>query len=212
MKLTETKLKQMILEALKNSSFRSFGIPTPDEKLRSQIGDANFDKIQSLASNPDYADQASMLKQGLDDTYPSELEQEKINDILEPLGFTEFKPGFMDDHKSIHKVFDLGEYGSTRYDVRFSFRIASGTHATTDFEDFKRHRKSIRYDIRIEKKNPTFFGQPLDIEELLRKSEYMKTPNMFTVDLTNKQEREQIETLIIKKEKAAILKALEELT
>ena len=40
----------------------------------------------------------------------------------------------------------------------------------------------------------------------------MKTPNMFTVDLTNKQEREQIETLIIKKEKDAILKALEELT
>ena len=81
MKLTEAKLKEMILEALKDSSFRSFGIPTPDEKLRSQIGDAKFDKLQSLASNPDYADQASMLKQGLDDTYPSALEQEKINDI-----------------------------------------------------------------------------------------------------------------------------------
>jgi len=212
MKLTEAKLKKMILEALKNSSFRSFGIPTPDEKLRSQIGDANFDKIQSLASNPDHADQASMLKQGLDDTYPSEIKQEKINDILEPLGFTEFKPGFMDDKKSIYKTFDLGEYGSTRYEVRFSFSIASGTRATTDFEDFKRHRKSIRYDILIEKKTPTFFGQPIEIEELLRKTEYMKTPNMFAVDLTNKQEKEGIETLIVKKEKAAILKALEELT
>jgi len=33
MKLTEAKLKQMILEALKRSKFQDFGIPTPDEKL-----------------------------------------------------------------------------------------------------------------------------------------------------------------------------------
>ena len=87
MKLTEAKLKQMILEALKNSRLQDFGIPTPDEKLRGQIGDANFDKIQSLASNPDHADQASMLKQGLDDTYPSELKQETIQSFMESNGF-----------------------------------------------------------------------------------------------------------------------------
>jgi len=87
MKLTEAKLKQMILEALKNSRFQDFGIPTPDEKLRGQIGDANFDKIQSLASNPDHADQASMLKQGLDDTYPSDLKQETIQSFMESNGF-----------------------------------------------------------------------------------------------------------------------------
>ena len=45
MNLTEAKLKQMILEALKNSSPRSFGIPTPDEKLRSDLGGDLFDKI-----------------------------------------------------------------------------------------------------------------------------------------------------------------------
>ena len=77
----------MILEALKNSRLQDFGIPTPDEKLRGQIGDANFDKIQSLASNPDHADQASMLKQGLDDTYPSELKQETIQSFMESYGF-----------------------------------------------------------------------------------------------------------------------------
>ena len=77
----------MILEALKNSRLQDFGIPTPDEKLRGQIGDANFDKIQSLASNPDHADQASMLKQGLDDTYPSELKQETIQSFMESNGF-----------------------------------------------------------------------------------------------------------------------------
>ena len=48
MKLTEAKLKQMILEAIRNKSFQNFGIPTPDDNLRSQLGDEMYDKLQSL--------------------------------------------------------------------------------------------------------------------------------------------------------------------
>ena len=206
MKLTEAKLKQMILEALKDKRLQDFGILTPDEKLKAELGDEMFDKIQS--ADPE---QSEIFKQSFDPNYPKEIKQEKINDILEPLGFTEFKPGFMDDDKTIYKVFSLGEYGSTKFNVTFRFGIESGHLATTDFEDFKRHRKSIFYSITIEKQNPTFFGDPLDIEELLSKSGYIKTPNMFAVDLTDQQEKEGIESLIIKKEKSAILKALEEL-
>ena len=48
MKLTEAKLKQMILEAIKNKRMQDFDIPTPDDKLKSDLGDQTFDKIQSL--------------------------------------------------------------------------------------------------------------------------------------------------------------------
>ena len=102
----------MILEALKSSKFQDFGFPTPDEKLRSLTGDANFDKIQSLASNPDSAEQAKMLKQGLDDTYPSELKQENINDVLEPLGLKEFYPGEFGNRDNVSKVFRTGDSSS----------------------------------------------------------------------------------------------------
>ena len=37
-------------------------------------------------------------------------------------------------------------------------------------------------------------------------------PKLFTIDMTDEQDREIAESLIVKKEKAAILKALEELT
>ena len=36
MKLTESKLKQMIVEAIKDKRFQDFGIPTPDEELKSK--------------------------------------------------------------------------------------------------------------------------------------------------------------------------------
>ena len=87
MKLTEAKLKQMILEALKRSKFQDFGIPTPDEKLRSKLGDAKFDKIQSL--DPE---QSEIFKQSFDPNYPRSIKQETINDVLEPLGFKDVEP------------------------------------------------------------------------------------------------------------------------
>ena len=82
MKLTEAKLKQMILEALKKSSFRSFGVPTPDEKLKSKLGDENFDKIQSLDKN-----QADVMKQTFDPDYPRALKRETIQSFMESLGY-----------------------------------------------------------------------------------------------------------------------------
>ena len=48
----------MILEAIKNKRFQDFGVLTPDEKLRSDLGDEIFDKIQ--ASDPE---QSEMFKQ-----------------------------------------------------------------------------------------------------------------------------------------------------
>jgi len=81
-KLTESKLKQMILEALKNKSFQDFGIPTPDEKLKSKLGDENFDKIQTLDK-----DQADMMRQTFDPDYPRDLKQETIQSFMESHGF-----------------------------------------------------------------------------------------------------------------------------
>ena len=216
MKLTEAKLKKMILEALKNSSLRSFGIPTPDEKLRSQIGDANFDKIQSLASNPDHADQALMLKQGLDDTYPNELKQENINDILGPLGFTEYKPGEFGSSSLVYKVFEAGglrlvPYGPSRYEVRLSYGY--GKYNTRSFEEYRENPYAIAYNLEIQKLTPG--GAPtfrIEEEILLSKREQIRMPKLFTIDMTDQQDREKAESLIVLKEKAAILKALEELT
>ena len=65
MKLTESKLKQMIVEAIKDKRFQDFGILTPDEELRAKLGDEMFDKIQD-------ADPASseVFKQSFDPNYP----------------------------------------------------------------------------------------------------------------------------------------------
>jgi len=86
MKLTEAKLKQMILEALKKkydgTRFVDFGIPTPDEKLRSKLGDENFDKIQSLDK-----DQADVMKQSFDPNYPRDIKYETIQSFMESNGF-----------------------------------------------------------------------------------------------------------------------------
>ena len=86
MKLTETKLKQMIVEALKKkydgTPFVDFGIPTADEKLRSKLGDETFDKIQSLDK-----EQADVMKQTFDPNYPRDLKYETIQSFMESNGF-----------------------------------------------------------------------------------------------------------------------------
>ena len=206
----------MILEALKSSKFQDFGFPTPDEKLRSLTGDANFDKIQSLASNPDSAEQAKMLKQGLDDTYPSELKQENINDVLEPLGFKEFHPGKFGNRDNVSKVFRTGEssslvpYGAIRYEATLDFGYYK--YYTKSYEEYKQNPYSIRYVLEIKKLTPR--GRPtfnIDEEILLKRTEQIRMPKLFTIDMTDEQDREIAESLIVKKEKAAILKALEEL-
>tara|TARA_Y100001937_G_scaffold115615_1_gene166620 strand:+ start:713 stop:1303 length:591 start_codon:yes stop_codon:yes gene_type:complete len=85
-KLTEAKLKQMIVEALKKkydgTRFVDFGIPTPDEALRSKLGDENFDKIQSLDKN-----QADVMKQTFDPNYPRDVKYETIQSFMESHGY-----------------------------------------------------------------------------------------------------------------------------
>ena len=88
MKLTEAKLKQMILEAIRNKNFQDFGITTPDEKLRSKLGDEMFDKIQSV--NPE---QSEIFKQSYDPNYPSMIKQESFEALLKPFGFKEVASG-----------------------------------------------------------------------------------------------------------------------
>lgn len=82
MKLTEAKLKQMILEAIKNKRLQDFGIPTPDEKLKAELGDETYGKIQSLDK-----EQADIIKQSFDPNYPRDLKQETIQSFMESHGF-----------------------------------------------------------------------------------------------------------------------------
>ena len=196
----------MILEALKNSKFQDFGTSTPDSRLRTQVGGSSFDKIQKL--DPEQRD---VMRQTFDPDYPREIKQEKINDILEPLGFEEFRPGEFNKNDKVYKVFET-IVGSTSYELRFAFDVSTSTTAT-DWEDFKRHTLSIKYVIDIDKVGASpNYNLPKPREKLLRKVEYIKTPNTFAVDMSDEQEREQIESLIIKKEKDDIIKALGELT
>ena len=58
-------------------------------------------------------------------------------------------------------------------------------------------------------------GRPnfnIDEETLLEKTGQIRMPKLFTIDMTDEQDRETAESLIVKEEKTAILKALEELT
>ena len=86
MELTEAKLKQMILEAFRTRYNLDSGIPTPDEKLRSDLGDETYEKIQSLDK-----DQADIMKQSLDPNYPRESNRTGFDEFLEEYGFEGFK-------------------------------------------------------------------------------------------------------------------------
>ena len=212
MKLTEAKLKQMILEALKSSKFQDFGLLTPDEKLKADLGDETYGKIQSLDK-----DQADIMKQSFDPDYPRDIKQESINDVLEPLGLKEFYPGKFGNRDNVSKVFRTGDssslvpYGAIRYEATLDFGY--GKYYTKSFEEYKQNPYSIRYVLEIKKLTPR--GRPtfnIDEEILLQRTEQIRMPKLFTIDMTDEQDREIAESLIVKKEKAAILKALEELT
>ena len=202
----------MILEALKSSKFQDFGLPTPDEKLKADLGDETYGKIQSLDK-----DQADIMKQSFDPDYPRDIKQESINDVLEPLGLKEFYPGEFGNRDNVSKVFRTGDssslvpYGAIRYEATLDFGY--GKYYTKSFEEYKQNPYSIRYVLEIKKLTPR--GRPtfnIDEEILLQRTEQIRMPKLFTIDMTDEQDREIAESLIVKKEKAAILKALEELT
>ena len=192
--LTEAKLKQMILEALKNSSIRSFGIPTPDEKLRSQLGDSNFDKIQSLDPN-----QSLVMKQSFDDAYPSPIKQESIEDILKSYGFEESILPSGDKSDYIYRVFRRGR--GPYYEFVFYYQVLSTAFVGRRGES-RRYPNSIRYGFKL-KKNYR------DI--LFEKKGSIQVPKMFNHDFLDTEEKQNLESFLIKKEKDVIIKALETL-
>ena len=198
MKLTEAKLKQMILEAIKNKRFQDFGIPTPDEKLKADLGDEMFDKIQ--ATDPE---QAEIFKQSFDPNYPSSIKQESLNDVLEPLGFKELDS--FGNRDNVSKEFYLGEF---RPNVP-TYKAVLDFGYSKYYEKNPKNTEDISYFMKIEK--VTLTGMQSNRELLLEKKAQLGISKSFYVDMTDQQQREEIESLIVKREKAAILKALEEL-
>ena len=197
MKLTEAKLKQMILEAIKNSKFQDFGIPTPDEKLRSDLGDSNFDKIQSL--DPD---QSLVMKQSFDDSYPSPIKQESIEDILKSYGFEESILPSGDKSDYVYRVFRRGRgpyYEFVFYYQTVPTSVVSGYPSKYDT---RRYPNSIRYGLRLRKNYR-------DI--LFEKKGSIQVPKMFNHDFLDTDEKQNLESFLIKKEKDVIIKALETL-
>jgi hypothetical protein len=198
MKLTEAKLKQMILEAIKNKNFQDFGISTPDEKLRAELGDEMFDKIQAL--DPD---QSEVLKQSFDPDYPESIKQETIEDILKPYGFTESAPTSGDKSSYIFRVFRRGK---GPYYEFYLFYQTVPTFVASKYRgqhDSRRYPNSIRYGFELKK----------DYQDILLKKEgSIQVPEMFNHDFLDVEEKQNLESFLIKKEKDAIIKALSELT
>ena len=193
MKLTEEKLKQMILEALRDSSFRSFGISTPDEKLRTQLGDQTYDKLQSL--DPE---QRGVMRQTFDPDYPSEIKQESFEDLVKPFGFDFKISKLLTDRKNPVriKVFD-----SFKFNPTFSDRLhVSYSFVVDDY--FPDKNQSLQYKIEL-------WDQSIKDNSFERRRKSIIVPDMFEIDLTTEEGDQTAMGLIIAKEKEAILAALE---
>ena len=197
--LTEAKLKQMISEAIKNDYSRFFksGVPTPDEKLRAELGDEMFNKIQN--ADPE---QSEIFKQSYDPNYPRDIKQESFEELLKPFGFKKVYSGLrshLGDPKRI-KTYDAYISDPKRAD-RFYI----------DYKVLKVHdRASIKYRASLwsekEKDNvwevKTRFGyKSIDF------------PNkIIDLEIDSVEGDRAVESIILAKEKDNILAALEKLT
>ena len=187
MKLTEAKLKQMILEALKSSKFQDFGISTPDEKLRSELGDEMFDKIQ--AADPE---QAEIFKQSFDPDYPREINRESFISFMESHGFEfDFQPGYSDF---------AGFYDRTIL-RRGSFMRGMETLDLTLQIQKSGKRNQIQYDF-------YFKDHPMDSSFDPDLSGLIKVHDMFDLDLRKHSDTETILSLVFNKEKEKIKKLI----
>ncbi len=186
MKLTEAKLKQMILEAIKNSKFKNFGVLDPDEKLRAKLGDEMFDKIQRQSP-----EQAEIFKQSYDPNYPRTTKKENIEDIVGQFGYKEALP-FNPKDDFVSRWFRRGEGPYYIFNFYYSFNY---TDVTNPEADSRRYPRSIGYGFKLKK----------DSKVLFSKEDAIAVPKMFDYDFTDAQERQVIESLIIEKEKAYIL-------
>jgi len=190
MKLTEAKLKQMILEALKSSKFQDFGIPTPDEKLRSELGDEMFDKIQVL--DPE---QAEVMRQTFDPDYPRDISYESFISFMESYGF-EFDPG--------RNLYDYHEHDGYHIFRKMDFMRDMSLPGMNvldlelDAVDLKSGKgKQIRYDFYLKE-------HPMDSNYNSDLNGSIKVPDMFDLDIRKHSDTETILSLIFNKEKEKI--------
>lgn len=188
MNLTESKLKQMILEAMKGSSFRSFGIPTPDEKLTSDLGGEMFDKIQSL--DPEQAD---IMKQSFDPNYPRDIEQESLNTIFEEFGFNfvEFKYNAPTRHDG--------------YNHRTWYKGKPNKPGTVSLSLTYNLYDSI-FNYKIIETTKTRFGSNSKTIVMSK----IEVPPMFKLSLLTDQDLRDADSIMLSKEKQTIEKALEQ--
>ena len=186
MKLTEAKLKQMIAEALKNKRLQDFGIPTPDDKLRAELGDEKFNKIQSLDKQ-----QADMMKQAFDSDYPRSLKGETFASLLEPYGF---------EQKLNRTILDNGYMGSYKFETHQRESKTFYVRYKTIYS--RRDKKSyIEYVIEI----ADYGGRGADFVD----RGYIEIPDMFELDVRNDEDVQTMVSLIIDRTGDQIVKAIE---
>lgn len=188
MKLTEAKLKQMILEAIKNKRLQDFGIPTPDEKLRAELGDEMFDKIQA-------ADPASseVFKQSFDPNYPRSTNQESLDDILKAAGFK--LEVFNYNAPVLHKT----------YNARSWLKEEPVNYDSLEFyTEYNVYSSLLRYTVGIKTKTKRS-KRDMTIAE-----GKIATPKYFELSLETEQKLRDADALVLSREKQKILEALEE--
>ena len=186
MKLTESKLKQMIVEALKNKNLQDFGIPTPDDELRAKLGDETYGKIQSLDKS-----QADMMKQTFDPNYPRDLNRETFASLLEPYGF---------EQKLNRTILDNGYQGTYRFE----------THQRESKTFYVRY-KTI-YSRRDKKSYIEYVIEVWDMtiaDAHIKERGYIKIPDMFELDVRNDEDAQTMVSLIINRTHDQIIKAIE---
>jgi hypothetical protein len=189
MKLTEEKLKQMILEALKNKRFQDFGIPTPDEKLRSEIGDEMFDRIQ--AADPE---QSEAFKQSFDPNYPRSIKQESLDDILIPAGLKRDVYKYNRPRlRKRHSVRTWTKKDSVNYDsVRF-------------YTEYNIFGAFLEYTMTITTKKGRFNKQQKQIAR-----GRIEISKIFELSLETEENVRDADVLVLSREKQAIEEALEQ--
>ena len=190
MKLTEAKLKQMILEAIKDKRFQDFGIPTPDEKLRADLGDELFDKI--LDQDPE---QAEIFKQSYDPNYPRSIKQESLDAILEPAGFKLYKWNYK--LPVLHKGYNARQWPK-KDPVNFDLLEFKTTYHLNAY-----HSK-LFYTIEMKTKK----GRHTRHETIAR--DKIQLPKYFKLTLETEEKLRDADALVLYREKDAIEKALEQ--
>ena len=185
MKLTEAKLKQMIAEALKNKNLQDFGIPTPDEKLKADLGSETYGKIQSLDKG-----QADIMKQSFDPNYPRETSSKTLRSFMESHGF-----------KALPSTVET--QGNIVYRVTYYYRNDASSMETLLFDynivNAGKGQK-IQYDI--------YFEEAVSDYEFDYRG-YIKVPDMFEFDIESEEDAETISSLVLKKERLRLEKLVE---